>query len=529
MSASGWPGFIGKPIIFSDGQVTATGDSTPRALSDWFARLNGFSGGIQTVNIRTPDAGLTRNFGGAASGATNSIFHYQTVISGAVLSNAVTGYASPHSIIINDIASAEDALMGFSIVHSVGAAVGVRVASHSFIKVNGVITPGDTGNSEAISSMSLANASVNQGGSGTITGNNPNTGYVGSLWGGNDNAWLTSAATNFYGVYGREINVMAHVNANPFAKIGLFIVKGLADASNAFADDAAIAIGQQGQDATTTPFKRGIQFGVSWSAWPFGDASTLIGAVQRIYSTTGPAPTALYGVDFSNIEFTTGGAPLVVPLMTPASSAATGKKGSILVDENYLHVCVDTNTWKHAALSPHPGYTAGRYYPTTTNTVSISAAVPATNTVYLYLFYVPRTVTITHLGARVVTGQSGSAIKTGIWANLNGRPYGAPLAADNTGVATETTGSTVDSPAAITLQTGWYWFGSKCTGTLPTLVSLTALHRNDVHYGVTSLASAGHPALSIASTYANDMPTFTDSETWGSVQAAGVPVLWLKT
>jgi hypothetical protein len=36
---------------------------------------------------------------------------------------------------------------------------------------------------------------------------------------------------------------------------------------------------------------------------------------------------------------------------TPASAGATGSKGEICKDTNYLYVCVDTNTWKRAALA----------------------------------------------------------------------------------------------------------------------------------------------------------------------------------
>ena len=41
----------------------------------------------------------------------------------------------------------------------------------------------------------------------------------------------------------------------------------------------------------------------------------------------------------------------VVPFTTPASSTATGTKGQIAVDANYIYVCVATNTWKRVGLS----------------------------------------------------------------------------------------------------------------------------------------------------------------------------------
>ena len=40
-----------------------------------------------------------------------------------------------------------------------------------------------------------------------------------------------------------------------------------------------------------------------------------------------------------------------VPNGTPASSSATGTIGTIEWDASYIYVCVDTDTWKRAALS----------------------------------------------------------------------------------------------------------------------------------------------------------------------------------
>lgn len=36
---------------------------------------------------------------------------------------------------------------------------------------------------------------------------------------------------------------------------------------------------------------------------------------------------------------------------TPASASATGTKGEVRVDGNYIYVCTATDTWKRAALS----------------------------------------------------------------------------------------------------------------------------------------------------------------------------------
>ena len=39
---------------------------------------------------------------------------------------------------------------------------------------------------------------------------------------------------------------------------------------------------------------------------------------------------------------------------TPASATASGTKGDIVFDGDYIYVCVATNTWKRSALSTWP-------------------------------------------------------------------------------------------------------------------------------------------------------------------------------
>ena len=41
----------------------------------------------------------------------------------------------------------------------------------------------------------------------------------------------------------------------------------------------------------------------------------------------------------------------VITQKTPASATATGTKGDIVHDTNYIYVCTATNTWKRAAIS----------------------------------------------------------------------------------------------------------------------------------------------------------------------------------
>lgn len=42
---------------------------------------------------------------------------------------------------------------------------------------------------------------------------------------------------------------------------------------------------------------------------------------------------------------------LVISNSVPANSTATGVTGYVAIDTDYIYVCVDTNTWKRAALT----------------------------------------------------------------------------------------------------------------------------------------------------------------------------------
>lgn len=59
------------------------------------------------------------------------------------------------------------------------------------------------------------------------------------------------------------------------------------------------------------------------------------------------APSALIG-----LGMTVGGA-LILETDIPASSSASGVQGSITWDNNYIYICVATDTWKRVALSSY--------------------------------------------------------------------------------------------------------------------------------------------------------------------------------
>lgn len=81
-------------------------------------------------------------------------------------------------------------------------------------------------------------------------------------------------------------------------------------------------------------------------------AGSLIGGNESgvpSVSSTGVfyAPSAFIG-----LGMTVGGA-LILDTDIPASSTATGTAGSITWDNNYIYICVATDTWKRVALNTY--------------------------------------------------------------------------------------------------------------------------------------------------------------------------------
>jgi hypothetical protein len=183
-------------------------------------------------------------------------------------------------------------------------------------------------------------------------------------------------------------------------------------------------------------------------------------------------------------------------------------------------------------LAEHPGYISGRFYPTLAVAMS-AAAVPAVDLVYLYLFRIHSSVTVATLVARVVTTGAGSSMKAGIWANnaATQRPTSTPLIAFNTGVATTSSNTTVSMDTADTALTpGWYWAGSKFTGTLPAMSGMTSAQGDQVQLiGATTGAGAtigsGMPVgLSAPDAYANDIAALSlTGATFTEVTNAVIP------
>lgn len=160
----------------------------------------------------------------------------------------------------------------------------------------------------------------------------------GSVFGAGFSGYAYGNATNLENVTGAEANVAVIGNATTERKSGLSIANLASDTTRGYLHDAALSLSRI---AGGVSWLNGILFSNYNGAHPCGADGTLI-ATQN-------STTVLNGIDFSSYTF--AGAPIIMPLMTPASASATGTAGSIKWDANYVYVCTATNTWKRAALS----------------------------------------------------------------------------------------------------------------------------------------------------------------------------------
>jgi hypothetical protein len=65
-----------------------------------------------------------------------------------------------------------------------------------------------------------------------------------------------------------------------------------------------------------------------------------------LYNAANPESDSVRTVTINTI-----GSNLVLSNSAPANSSATGTKGNIRYDSNYIYVCVDTNTWVRAPIA----------------------------------------------------------------------------------------------------------------------------------------------------------------------------------
>lgn len=176
------------------------------------------------------------------------------------------------------------------------------------------------------------------------------TNCAGEVVGLNPGAFLSSGATNFYTVNGMEIDIASTAGSSSVYKIGMLIVLSGGDAVQGSGIDAGIDF------STGSSSSLGWNIGIAFGK-PDGNAAGPISSTGSILAAALPSVShgsvtsysIKNGIDLTN--FTFSGAPYLAPLQTPSSSSATGIKGSICWDANYIYICTATNTWKQAALT----------------------------------------------------------------------------------------------------------------------------------------------------------------------------------
>ncbi len=289
-----------------------------------------------------------RIFAGTNNATNSWIFQGGGGLSGTV-SVPADGQVSPYHLFIqtdtvDTTTSGTGSLTGLSMTaRATSGFTGIRQAIQGYQSVTGVPGAGSV-YTAAVGVTGLTRIAANLGGATGVY-----TNYKGSGFGGNSNAYTTSGATFLNLINSHEFDVSLVSGASAADKYGISIVKGALDAVRGTYDDTAVSISDQAGASAT--WETGIKFGSYAHTWAFGADSTLIKAQQRTLPSP-DSPIALYGVDFSAVTFTAGGgAGVVMPLITPASAAATGKAGSIVWDTGFIYVCTATNTWKKVAIA----------------------------------------------------------------------------------------------------------------------------------------------------------------------------------
>lgn len=193
-----------------------------------------------------------------------------------------------------------------------------------------------------------------------------------------------------------------------------------------------------------------------------------------------------------------------------------------VLDEDYL---------RPQPLIQHPGYTSGAFYAAWPGDVTVVDVVPAVDRIFLFPFYVASTVSTLDWFVNLVLRPGACSVKFGLWANRFGRPVGPPIVSSavtpaGVGVATFTS-------TAVILGPGWYWAGTKFTGTLPTCVGagnsgLLASFLMGTSLASTTLGNASQAAgLYFNDAYANSMPNLTGQTLVAAVSS--VPAVGFKT
>lgn len=261
---------------------------------------NGGGGG----GVLTPtNMNLTGNiaYGGAVAGPANSWMSLRgPSLTGIVGGVDADGWISPMNFYIgNDIADTQGVgLAMLNVEDGVGSGTwtGGRVAIHGYVAITG--SPASTPGSGLTGIQGNALVNANLGGA---TGAYAN--YKGTVFGGNSQVIAQGSATFISLINAHEFDVECQTGCSVAEKHGITIVQTANDAVAATYDDSAVEIANQ--DAASVNWTYGVSFGAYAHKWPFSTSSTLIGAQTRSVGSPVVAPVANYGIDFSNITFST--------------------------------------------------------------------------------------------------------------------------------------------------------------------------------------------------------------------------------
>lgn len=279
------------------GATQPASDSTPQILSnkDVSSATNTFG----NLNI-TGNHVIT----GASSASNSWIWQ-----NGATISGTATGVPTPNLMYIgadtvDTTTSGSSNLIAFQVIDAPTTGfTGGREAFNCYLEVVGSPGAGGAG-SGLVGCQSQLRINSNLGGA---TGAYAN--YVGSVFSGDDNVFAQSGATFLKGMTGREIDVSLPTGTSAADLFGLSIVQGSTHAVCGTYDCAGIEFSDQ-DGVSTGLWNRGISFGGYAHLWPFSATSTLIGAQVRQVPSVGTS-IALYGVDWRNVTFQSGGAAFI--------------------------------------------------------------------------------------------------------------------------------------------------------------------------------------------------------------------------
>ncbi len=214
---------------------------------------------------------------------------------------------SPNEILLTDDLNVTNPAGSMGTLN--GLTVGINTIGGARGNANALFGNSVVGATPAADLYAVGSYTVGQG---SAAGGGVSTAHVSdftpSVWGANALGIANSSATNYYGVYGTETDIIIDPAAQPMLTIGADIVNQ--DTGQGSVVNTAMAV--NGDPSWTS----GLTFGIATGDWPILATGSIIKAQRRNYSglTAGEIdPAALYGIDFRAVAFSSGGDSLAMP------------------------------------------------------------------------------------------------------------------------------------------------------------------------------------------------------------------------